>query len=225
MTQNSTSTTPATVPPIITINGDNPSIIHVGDSYADLGATISDTGPGQAGNTNLGLKTFLNGTLVSNIVLDTSQVATDTIDYVATDQNGLTSTSTRTVIIEPSAHTSFLEMFPLGGSPMIRPLLIIQIPNASNKRGVAPTFRPIDRLSLRFEGGEHVIRMVFDDIIVDMAPLGAALGPRFNVNVRHAPLSLGKFCWRPKNYTKPETPVALRLPFGHYLCDKSSPSN
>ena len=32
--------------------------------------------------------------------LDTSQAATDTIDYVATDQNGLTSTSTRTVIIE-----------------------------------------------------------------------------------------------------------------------------
>ena len=28
--------------------------------------------------------------------------ATDTIDYVATDQNGLTSTSTRTVLIEPS---------------------------------------------------------------------------------------------------------------------------
>ena len=37
---------------------------------------------GQAGNTNLGCKTLLNGTLVSNIVIDTSQVATDTIDYV-----------------------------------------------------------------------------------------------------------------------------------------------
>jgi hypothetical protein len=30
-------------------------------------------------------------------------LATDTIDYVATDQTGLTSTSTRTVIIEPAA--------------------------------------------------------------------------------------------------------------------------
>ena len=37
---------------------------------------------------------------MSDIVLDTSTTTTDTIDYVATDQNGLTSTSTRTVIIE-----------------------------------------------------------------------------------------------------------------------------
>ena len=98
MTQNSASTTPA--PPTITINGDNPALIEVGDSYADLGATVSDTGPGQAGNTNLGYQTFLNGALVSSIAIDTSQAATDTIDYVATDQSGLTATSTRTVIIQ-----------------------------------------------------------------------------------------------------------------------------
>jgi hypothetical protein len=68
--------------------------------YADLGATVSDTAPGQAGNTNLSYKTFRNGTLVSNIAIDTSQAATDTIDYVATDNDGLTATSTRTVLIE-----------------------------------------------------------------------------------------------------------------------------
>jgi len=102
VTQNSTSTTTPTTPPTITINGDNPAIIEVGDSYADLGATVTDTGPGQAGDTNLGVTTFLNGTLVSNIVIDTSQVATDTIDYVATDTAGLTATSTRTVLIEPT---------------------------------------------------------------------------------------------------------------------------
>jgi hypothetical protein len=101
VTQNSTSTTPTT-PPTITKNGDNPALIMVGDSYADLGATVSDTGPGQAGDANLGYQTFLNGTLVSNITIDTSQVATDTIDYVVTDSAGLTSTSTRTVIIEPA---------------------------------------------------------------------------------------------------------------------------
>ena len=99
MTQNSASTTP----PTITINGANPAIIQVGDSYADLGATVSDTGQGQAGDTNLGLKYFLNGALVSNIVLDTSAVATDTIDYVATDTLGNTATSTRTVIVEAQA--------------------------------------------------------------------------------------------------------------------------
>ena len=91
----STPTTPNT-PPTITIAGENPAHIHVGDTYADLGATI--TGP-QA-DLNLGIKTFLNGALVSDIALDTSAPATDTIDYVARDTNGLTSTSTRTVIIE-----------------------------------------------------------------------------------------------------------------------------
>jgi hypothetical protein len=76
VTQNAASTTA----PAITINGTNPTTIHVGDTYADVGATI--TGP-QA-DLNLGIKTFLNGKLVSSIVLDTSSVATDTIDYVAT---------------------------------------------------------------------------------------------------------------------------------------------
>jgi hypothetical protein len=40
---------------------------------------------------------------VSNIVLDTTSQATDTIDYVATDSAGLTATSTRTVLIESAA--------------------------------------------------------------------------------------------------------------------------
>ncbi len=105
VTQNSASTT-ATIPPTITINGDNPAVIEVGDSYADLGATVSDTGAGQAGDTDLGITTFLNGTLVSNIVIDTSEVATDTIDYVATDTAGLTSTSIRTVIVEATASSN-----------------------------------------------------------------------------------------------------------------------
>ncbi len=44
-------------------------MITVGDTCADLGATVSDSGPGQAGDTDLGCQSFLNGTLVSNIVL------------------------------------------------------------------------------------------------------------------------------------------------------------
>ena len=92
---NDASTTPDR-PPVISINGNNPASINVGDSYSDLGATI--TGP-QA-DLNLGIKTFLNGQLISNIVLDTSAAATDTIDYVATDSAGDAATSTRTVVIE-----------------------------------------------------------------------------------------------------------------------------
>ena len=97
-TDNATSSV-LTAPPMISISGNNPAHINVGDTYADLGATI--TGP--EADLNLGIKTFLNGALVSDIVLDTSQAATDTIDYVVTDQNGLTSTSTRTVIVEAAA--------------------------------------------------------------------------------------------------------------------------
>jgi hypothetical protein len=37
---------------------------------------------------------------VSDIVIDTSAAATDTIDYVATDNAGNTATSTRTVVVE-----------------------------------------------------------------------------------------------------------------------------
>jgi hypothetical protein len=83
-------------PPVIQINGDNPAIVQVGAIYNDLGATI--TGP-QA-DLNLGITTYVNGIETSPMQIDTSAAATDTIDYVVTDQNGLTSTSTRTAIIE-----------------------------------------------------------------------------------------------------------------------------
>jgi hypothetical protein len=59
-------------------------------------ATI--TGP-QA-DLNLGITTYVTGAPMNPIQLDTSAVATDTISYVATDSAGMTSTSTRTVIIE-----------------------------------------------------------------------------------------------------------------------------
>ncbi len=68
----------------------------------DLGATI--TGP--KADLNLGIKTYLNGTLTSNIVIDTTEAATDTIQYVATDTAGLAATSTRTVLIEAAASTA-----------------------------------------------------------------------------------------------------------------------
>jgi hypothetical protein len=83
---------------VLQVNGDNPAVIQVGATYTDLGATI--TGP-QA-DLNLGITTYVNGTPMNPVQIDTSTVATDTIAYVATDQSGLTSTSTRTVIIQPA---------------------------------------------------------------------------------------------------------------------------
>jgi hypothetical protein len=98
-TDNDSSSDSATdTPPQIQINGDNPATVQVGDTYNDLGATITDP---QA-DLNLGITTYLNGIETSPVEIDTSAAATDTIDYAVTDQNGLTSTSTRTVIIEGS---------------------------------------------------------------------------------------------------------------------------
>ncbi len=65
-----------------------------GDTYSGLGASIDDNV-----DHNLGYKTFLNGALVSDIVIDTSAPGTSTIDYVATDSARNTATSTRTVIV------------------------------------------------------------------------------------------------------------------------------
>ena len=92
-------TDPTTTPPVIQINGANPAVIQIGANYSDLGVRI--TGP-QA-NLNLSLATYLNGVAMSPIVVNAGTPATDTIAYVVTDQNGLTSTSTRAVIIEPAA--------------------------------------------------------------------------------------------------------------------------
>ncbi|MGC9602115.1 MAG: tail fiber domain-containing protein, partial [Minisyncoccia bacterium] len=103
------ATSTPTVPPTISINGDNPATINVGDTYADLGATISDTGAGQAGDANLGLSVNIDGgatTTPSQIVINTSIVGTHTIIYSATDQNGLTGTATRTVNVVDQNATS-----------------------------------------------------------------------------------------------------------------------
>ncbi|MDR3470357.1 MAG: tail fiber domain-containing protein [Devosia sp.] len=90
-----------TTPPTITIEGDNPATIHIGDTYADIGAFAKDS----EGH-DLSLRTLLNGALVSNIVINSSAAAIETIDYVATDTWGNTSTSTRTVIVEAAAAAS-----------------------------------------------------------------------------------------------------------------------
>ena len=48
----------------------------------------------------------------------------------------------------------------------------------SDKRSVSLAFRPIDRFSLSFEGSQNVIGMIFDDEILDVTALWAALGAR-----------------------------------------------
>jgi hypothetical protein len=77
-------------------NKSRPAIIHVGATYTDLGAQITGPKP----DLNLGITTYVNGAAMNPVKLDTTQAATDTIAYVATDQTGLAATSTRTVIVQ-----------------------------------------------------------------------------------------------------------------------------
>ena len=46
---------------------------------------------------------LVNSIQMSPVQINTTEVATDTVQYVATDSAGLTATSTRTVLIEPAA--------------------------------------------------------------------------------------------------------------------------
>ena len=48
--------------------------------------------------------------------------------------------------------------------------------------------RPGDRFMLCFEGGQHMIRMIFYHIIVNVRSLLTPLWPRLNVNVRRCTL-------------------------------------
>ena len=84
--------------PSINVQGSNAATINVGDAYSDLGTIVHDN----QGH-DLSYRAFINGVLFGNILIDTSQAATDTIDYDATDTWGNTSTGTRAVIIDPSA--------------------------------------------------------------------------------------------------------------------------
>jgi hypothetical protein len=73
---------------------------------------------------------------------------------------------------------------------MVRVLLVIQVPDASDKGSVTLRFRPIDCFFLSFECAEFVIRMVFDYIIQNGRPFSPTLRAGFYVNVRHGLFSL-----------------------------------
>jgi hypothetical protein len=99
----SATSTPDT-PPVITINGNNPAIIYVGDTFSDLGATI--TGPAQ--DLNLGISVSVDGgatTTPEQISIDTSTSSTHMISYFATDQSGETGYATRSVVVEAPTST------------------------------------------------------------------------------------------------------------------------
>ena len=95
------SSIPDTAAPVITINGNNPATINVGDAYADLGATVSDNV-----DTNLGIYTYVDGVQMSSVQIDTSIAGDHTIEYRATDNASNASTASRTVhVVSPVTTT------------------------------------------------------------------------------------------------------------------------
>ena len=72
------------IPPVITIQGDNPVTVELGSAYTDAGATAFDAFHG-------------NTSVTSSGTVDTSAVGSYTITYTATDLDNNTATSTRVV--------------------------------------------------------------------------------------------------------------------------------
>lgn len=104
-----TGNTGGGAPPVMEIQGNNPSYLEIGATYQDLGAII--TGPTDA-DKNLGVQVFVGSTPIEYAVIDTSTSTTYHIYYVATNSYG-TATSTRTVIVgaveTPDEHATTLD--------------------------------------------------------------------------------------------------------------------
>jgi hypothetical protein len=74
------------VPPVITLNGDNPMVVGVGSTFVDPGATAVD-------NVDGSIPVSVSGTV------DTSTPGTYTLTYTAEDSSTNVATATRTVIV------------------------------------------------------------------------------------------------------------------------------
>lgn len=83
-----------TIPPTLTILGNNPARLNVNDSYVDLGVYVTDNK-----SINIGYSVALDGKAVGQISIDTIKPGEHEITYTATDQAGNITTATRMVII------------------------------------------------------------------------------------------------------------------------------
>jgi hypothetical protein len=102
--------------PIITVQGNNPASITIGETYIDLGATVVDNV-----DENLSIKAQVDGgpeVDISEITIDTSVAGTHVINYNAVDNNNNTGIADRTVyVVDPNAATSSASTSPSQASP------------------------------------------------------------------------------------------------------------
>lgn len=94
-TVNTTNTSGDTVPPTITIKGNNPAVVEIRKTYSDNGVTVTDNV-----DVGLGVSIAVNGNPVTEIQIDTSVVREHAIVYTATDSAGNSTSATRIVRVE-----------------------------------------------------------------------------------------------------------------------------
>jgi hypothetical protein len=64
-------------------------------------------------------------------------------------------------------------------------LLVIQLPHASDRGMITLPSSPIDCFALRLESLQHMVRMVLDHLILDVAAFRSAFWTPFDVDVSH----------------------------------------
>ncbi len=73
---------------------------------------------------------------------------------------------------------------------MVSLLLVVQVPDTRDVGGMAVLLRPVDGFPLGLEGGEDVVGVVLNHVVVDRVSLGTTLRPWLNIDVRYFGLSL-----------------------------------
>lgn len=87
------------IPPVITLNGDNPLYLLVGDAFIDPGATAADACAGV-------VPVIVSGTVATNMA------GTNTLDYTAADASGNTNSVERVVIVTPDTTPAIIGVGP-----------------------------------------------------------------------------------------------------------------
>jgi hypothetical protein len=98
VTSNAVVTVIDTLPPVITLNGSNPTYVELGGAFTDPGATANDLCVGA-------VPVSASGTVNANVV------GTNILTYTANDGNGNTNSVTRAVIVRDTTPPAILWSF------------------------------------------------------------------------------------------------------------------